>query len=251
MTVRHFGGGKAVAMVLHGFTQRGESMEEFAQFFGPPVLAPDLPGHGEEPQLPATMDAAVRQVAELYRASTCRVLVGYSMGGRVALRVALELGDEVELLVLVSTSAGIHDPFDRAERLSADQALAADLRAEGLGAFLERWSDLPIFPQLKARSEKWRDQDRLVRLGGSAEALAQSLEGMGQGVTMPVTDEQLRGLETVTMLAAGAMDALYVAEAKRMAELMPKGFVVIHPTGGHALLGEDPGWVGRRVRIRV
>jgi 2-succinyl-6-hydroxy-2,4-cyclohexadiene-1-carboxylate synthase len=251
MAVRHFGSGKAVAMVLHGFTQSGESMKEFAQFFGPPLLAPDLPGHGSDPQLPATMDAAVSQVVELFRASPCRVLIGYSMGGRVALRAALELGDEVDLLVLVSTSAGMHDPSARADRLSADRGLAEDLRVGGLEAFLERWSSLPIFAQLKARSEKWRDHDRLVRLEGSAEGLAQSLEGMGQGATIPVADEELEGLETVTLLAAGAMDAPYAAEAERMAELLPNGFVAIHPTGGHALLGEDPGWVGRRVRLRV
>jgi len=240
-----------VAMVLHGFTQSGESMKEFSQFFGPPVLAPDLPGHGSDPSLPATMDAAVSQVVAMFRASTCSVLVGYSMGGRVAMRAALELGDEVGLLVLVSASAGIHDRSDRADRLRTDQRLAGDLRAGGLEVFLDRWSDLPLFAPLKARSEKWRDQDRLIRLGGSVEALAQSLETMGQGATMPVTDEQLRGLGTATLLAAGAMDAPYAAEAERMAALLPNGFAAIHPTGGHALLGEDPGWVGRRVRLRV
>jgi 2-succinyl-6-hydroxy-2,4-cyclohexadiene-1-carboxylate synthase len=251
MAVRHFGGEKAVAMVLHGFTQSGESMKEFAQFFGPPVLAPDLPGHGTDPYLPATMDAAVSQVVEMFRASNCRVLLGYSMGGRVALRAALELKDEVGLLVLVSTSAGIHNPSDRTDRSIADQGLAARLRSGGLEAFLDQWAELPLFAQLKSRSGKWRDTDRLVRLGGSSEALAQSLEGMGQGATMPVTDEQLRGLETVTLLTAGAMDARYAAEAERLAELLPNGFAAIHPTGGHALLGQDPGWVGRRVRLRV
>lgn len=173
------------------------------------------------------------------------------MGGRVALRAALELGDEVDLLVLVSTSAGIQDPSDRADRLNADRRVAEALRAEGLEEFLDRWSSLPMFAQLKARSEKWRDNDRLVRLEGSAEGLAQSLEGMGQGATIPVGDEKLEGLETTTLLTAGAMDASYVAEAERMAELLPNGVVAIHPTGGHALLGEDPGWVGRLVRLRV
>jgi 2-succinyl-6-hydroxy-2,4-cyclohexadiene-1-carboxylate synthase len=197
------------------------------------------------------MDAAVSQVVEEFRASSCSVLLGYSMGGRVALRAALELGGEVGLLVLVSTSAGIHAPADRADRLRADRALALDLREGGLDGFLERWSELPLFDQLKARSEKWRQGDRLVRLEGNAEALAQSLEGMGQGATKPVSDGQLRGLETTTMLAAGARDTPYAAEAERMAELLPNGFVAIHPTGGHALLGEDPGWVGRRVRLRV
>lgn len=251
MAVKHFGGGKPVAVVLHGFSQHSQSMKEFAQFFGPPVLAPDLPGHGLKPKLPATMEAAVATAVDTVRTSGCRVLIGYSLGGRVALRAALELGSELDLLVLVSATAGISDERQRFTRQQTDSALATKIRTDGLAAFNEAWAELPIFSGLQARSAAWHETNRCVREQHIPAALAESLEGMGQGATPHVTDAELRSLTPVTMMLAGSADLKYVKEAKRMASLVPNAVLDLHPTAGHALLGEDPGWVGRRVRLRV
>lgn len=248
MRLHRHGHGPPKVVALHGFTQHGGHFGEIATHLGASTMAPDLPGHGPEPHLPATMDEAVARVVDLLDDTGATVLLGYSMGGRVALRVALVRPPE--LLVLVSTTAGITDHRVRAARSVADGALADDLERDGLEAFVDRWSNLPMFAGLAARSPAWRAHDRALRLEHDTAALAASLRGMGQGATEPVADADLAGLGVPTVLLTGAADPPYAAEAERLGAVLPVAMVETHPTAGHALIGEDPGWVAMQVQRR-
>lgn len=233
--------------MLHGFTQQGGHMREAAQFFGHGCLAPDLPGHGPDPHLPATMAEAVEMVVGL--GEGVEALVGYSLGGRVALRAAARLPD-LKVLVLVSATAGLVDDR-RADRLAADEALAARFESEPLESMIDEWLANPMFAGLGSRSEKWRAKDRALRLEGTGAGLAGALRGMGQGAVERVTDAELADLPMRVECVAGAADPAYAQEAERMASVIPGGVVRIHPTAGHAVMGEDPGFAVYTVRLRL
>jgi 2-succinyl-6-hydroxy-2,4-cyclohexadiene-1-carboxylate synthase len=143
MRVHRFGTGRPRVLALHGFAQQGGHFWEIAPYIGATVIAPDLPGHGPDPHMPATMEEAVDLVVDLIDETGVEVVLGYSMGGRVALRAALRR--PVGLLVLVSVSPGIVDPVARMERSRVDEVLAGRIEDEGMAPFLDEWNQLPMF----------------------------------------------------------------------------------------------------------
>jgi 2-succinyl-6-hydroxy-2,4-cyclohexadiene-1-carboxylate synthase len=218
-------------------------MEELALSVGVPSIAPDLPGHGPDPHLPATMDEAVARVVET--ASGVEVLVGYSMGGRVALRAASHM-PALRALVLVSAGQGL--PDERVgERQLADDRLAEHVESTPLTGFIDEWMALPMFAGLRALDEERWARDRAMRLEGTSSGLAASLRGMGQGVVGRVADEDLAGLDLEIHAVAGALDPAYVAAAEHLVSVAPNGHLHVHPRAGHAVVGEDPRFVARIV----
>jgi 2-succinyl-6-hydroxy-2,4-cyclohexadiene-1-carboxylate synthase len=233
-------------LALHGFAQQGGHFSEIAPYIGAGLIAPDLPGHGPFPHLPATMDESVERVGELIEETGVEVVIGYSMGGRVALRAVLER--PVDLLVLVSVSPGITDSGARAERARSDEDLAKRIEVAGMEVFLDEWDRLPMFAGLAKRSDAWKQRERALRLENDPKGVAAALRGMGQGVTEPLDDAELAQLASPTVLLAGAGDPAYVDAAEHMAAVLPSGKALIHPTAGHSLVSEDPGWVAIHVR---
>ncbi len=198
-------------------------------------LALDLPGHGElaSYKRPIEFAACVRAVLEA--APDRFALCGYSLGGRVALHVALAATARVERLVLVSSSAGVEDPAERARRREADEALAKRLEAEPFESFVQEWSEQPLFaadpPEAVelARSDQRRNDPR---------SLAAALRGLGAGAMRPLWGE-LGGLAIPTTILAGERDAKYRALGERMGRLLPHARISILP-GGHRLPLESP-----------
>ncbi len=244
MRVRAFGTGKPQVALLHGFTQHGGHMEELAGLLDVAVIAPDLPGHGPEPHLPATMDEAIARVVE--ECSEVEVLVGYSMGGRVALRAAA-LMPRLWGLVLVSAGPGMPDDRLGARRL-ADDRLAEHIEDADLTSFIDEWMSMPMFAGLRTLDEDRWEHDRAMRLEGTRTGLAASLRGMGQGVVGRVPDEVLTSLTQESRCVAGALDPAYVEAAHLLASLIPRAEVRIHPRAGHAVVAEAPDFVARAIR---
>ena len=241
MRVRRFGEGDPIVAYLHGFTQHGGHMEELAALVGAPAVAPDLPGHGPDPHLPATMNEAVERVVEAVQ--NVRVLVGYSMGGRVALRAAPHLPG-LRGLVLVSAGQGLADDQVGARQL-ADDRLAEYLESTDLEQVIDEWMALPMFAGLRALDEQRWEADRAMRLEGTGAGLAASLRGMGQGVAGRVGDDTVAALDSEVHAIAGALDPAYVSAAERLATAARQGHLHIHPRAGHAVVGEDPSFVAR------
>jgi 2-succinyl-6-hydroxy-2,4-cyclohexadiene-1-carboxylate synthase len=229
--------GVAPALVLlHGFTQTGESWRPVVAALGERyrALAPDLRGHGTAGERrPVTFAACVADV--LAAAPERFALGGYSMGGRLALHVALAAPARVERLVLVGATAGIEGLAARAERRRADEALAEEIESGGVEAFARRWAAQPLFadqpPEVAAAAH--RD-----RLRNSPAGLAAALRGMGTGVMDPLWD-RLPELAMPVTCAAGERDAKFRAEAERMAAALPRGEVAVIPGAGHAAHLED------------
>jgi 2-succinyl-6-hydroxy-2,4-cyclohexadiene-1-carboxylate synthase len=163
------------------------------------------------------------------------VYCGYSLGGRLCLRLALDRPDLVRALVLVGASPGIADPAVRAERRAADEALAGRIEHEGVAAFLDRWLAGPLFATLPAQAA-----GRADRLANTAEGLAYALRRLGTGAQEPLWD-RLRALRPPTLLVAGALDGKFAAIAGQMAAAIgPHARVALVQGAGHAVHLERP-----------
>lgn len=207
----------------------------------------DLPGHGdaaraERPagERPITYERCVERA--LAAAPRRFALCGYSMGGRIALGVALAAPERVSRLVLVSASAGIADAAERLQRAAADARLAAEIEGAPLERFIARWREQPLFasePQ-HVRALAIADHRRNTTAG-----LAAALRGAGAGA-MPSLWERLSELSMPVTVLAGERDDRYRQIGSRIAVAVERGRLRV-VSGGHALLLENPAAVARAI----
>lgn len=225
-------------VLLHGFTQSGATWDPVADALDPllgvPVelLAPDLPGHGAAAGVDLDLWGAADAVAAGLGGPA--VVVGYSMGGRVALHLALAHPAAVAGLVLVSTSAGIEDPAERAARRASDEELAARAEADGVEAFVRWWLGRPLFSTLAPEAAAVG-----ARLGGTAAGLASSLRLAGAGA-MDDLWGRLGEVAAPTLVVTGALDAAYTSRGERLAAAIPGATLEVVAGAGHSVPLERP-----------
>lgn len=231
-------------LALHGFLGDRDDWSGFAaatRVDGLVLDAPDLPGHGSTPEPPPThFTAWVAWVCKRLADADGPVhLLGYSMGGRLALAAALAERDtgRVASLTLLSASPGLADPIGRADRKAADNQRADALVANGLDAFLRQWYETPLFTPLRERI----GIDALVsrRNRGRASSLAACLRTAGAGV-MPNLRPGLESLATPVLAVAGQRDEKYTALGREVARTAPHGRFASIDGAGHSLLLEAP-----------
>jgi 2-succinyl-6-hydroxy-2,4-cyclohexadiene-1-carboxylate synthase len=242
-------------LLLHGFTESAAGWGPQVAAWGPffTTLAVDLPGHGRSvsPDGVAayTMDATLADlVAVLDRQGVGRAhLLGYSMGGRVALALAVAQPERVGALVLESASPGLADAGERAARVAADAALAERIEHEGVPAFVDYWEALPLWASQARLSPEARAALRAGRLQNTPVGLANSLRGLGTGSQPPLWD-QLGDLACPTLLVAGCEDAKFSDLARQMAAQIPDNELLLVHNAGHAVHLEQPAVFARLVR---
>jgi 2-succinyl-6-hydroxy-2,4-cyclohexadiene-1-carboxylate synthase len=224
-------------VLLHGFTQTGRSWAPAIAAIGERyrALAPDIRGHGAAATaLPVSFGAVRADVLAL--APERFALAGYSMGGRIALGLALAAPERVQRLALVSASPGLADAEERRARRAADEALADRIEGEGVEAFAARWSSLPLFADQPAAVAAAAHAERRSQTPGG---LAAALRGLGTGAMEPLW-ERLPELAMPVMLIVGAGDAKFRAIAERMAEAIPHADLRVVADAGHAPQLEQP-----------
>jgi 2-succinyl-6-hydroxy-2,4-cyclohexadiene-1-carboxylate synthase len=247
LEVRALGSGPPV-LLLHGFTGRGASWTTLASFLrrlGHRTIVVDLLGHGrsDAPADPARY-AVGRQAHDLVSLldrldARPADVVGYSMGARLALRLAADRPDAVRRLVLESPSAGIADAAERVARRDRDETLALCLERDGIEAFVQRWERQPLFASHAALPARVRNRMRLVRLANRPLGLAASLRGAGQGVADPLHD-RLGTITAETLVVAGELDPIGLARAKAVREGIPRARLELVAGAGHAPHLERP-----------
>lgn len=240
------GDGRPVVL-LHGFTGSTRSMtcvsDNLCHRYR--TVSLDLVGHGRS-EAPAEvaayrMEACAAQVEGVLDALDVRDahLLGYSMGGRVALALAAARPDRYASLVLVGAHAGIADSGARSQRVADDEALADRIEREGVPAFVEYWTELPLFAGQKRLGAECRTRHRAQRLDNRAHGLANSLRGMGAGA-QPRLHDALDELRVPVLLAVGEHDEKFRALADDLAERVPNARVAVVQGVGHAAHVEDP-----------
>jgi len=172
------------------------------------------------------------------------IYAGYSMGGRLCLRLALDRPDLVRGLVLISGSPGIADNAERAARRDADEQLARDVELNGVDAFLEAWVGQPLFASLPAEAAGIHAR----RAGNTVATLTHALRALGQGAQEPLWN-RLGDLEPSFLPVAGTLDQKYVDIAFEMAAAVRRE---VHPVliggAGHAVHLEQPDAVASLLR---
>jgi 2-succinyl-6-hydroxy-2,4-cyclohexadiene-1-carboxylate synthase len=232
-------------VLLHGFSGTHRAWDQVVALLDPEryrPLALDLPGHGAatDSERPISFASCVRAVLD---ASPERfALAGYSMGGRIAMHVALAAPERVERLVLVACNPGIEDPAERTARRAADEALASDLERIPFEDFIERWRTQPLFaadpPDVAALARADQRRNR-------PDALAAVLRGLGAGEMQPQWD-RLGELRMPVTVLVGDRDTKFLAIGRRMVEVLPEGELTV-AAGGHGLPLENPAAVVRAI----
>jgi 2-succinyl-6-hydroxy-2,4-cyclohexadiene-1-carboxylate synthase len=226
-------------VLVHGFTQSASSWDPLSASLAQhhTVVRVDAPGHGASSEIRADLPGGadmMEEVVALHGVGPA-AWIGYSMGGRFALHVALRHPAAVKRLVLVSATAGIEDPTERATRRSSDEALARQLENEGLEPFVRWWLSQAMFATLPPESAQLE-----TRLTGSAAGLASSLRLAGAGTQEPLWNSLVE-LSMPVLLLAGADDPKYAALAERMASAIGDDAACQSlPGAGHACHLERP-----------
>src|SRR3954447_3182624 len=220
------------AVLLHGFggTPR-TGARRVAQPAAERYLAPDLRGHGAARHVrPITFEGCVTDVLEA--APPRFTLCGYSMGGRIALHVALEAPERLSRLVLVATTAGLDTERERAERRAADEEQARRLEAEGVDA----WGSQPLFA---GEPPDVAEEARADRARNDPHALAAALRGIGTGAMAPLWD-RLGELRMPAVVLAGERDTKFTALGQRLSEALGNAGFLVVAGAGHRVHLEAP-----------
>jgi len=237
-------------VLLHGFTGSSAGWDAHVDLFARRyrVIRPDLPGHGRTPAPSADrcsmahvahdLAALIAQVAQ--RANAPAVLLGYSMGGRLALYTALRHPEHIRALILESASPGLATEAERAARRASDDALAQRILDLGIPAFVDAWERLPLFASHTRLPADVQAKQQAQRRANEAQGLANSLRGMGAG-SQPSLWDALPQCPLPVLLISGADDAKYTTIAGRMASALPDAQHVIIADAGHTPHLEQPG----------
>jgi len=162
------------------------------------MLRVDMPGHGLSTHIRADLPATADLIA-----TQCGLAdyIGYSMGGRVALHVALQHPHCVRRLVLISATAGIANPDERQKRRSDDAVLADSIGELGVPQFIKQWLAQPLFSRLPTSQADVSDRCRNTAEGlgqsrdsgtGSQESLWERLHELAMPVLLVVGEEDIK-----------------------------------------------------------
>jgi 2-succinyl-6-hydroxy-2,4-cyclohexadiene-1-carboxylate synthase len=217
-------------VLVHGFTQSPASWDAVARALPGDVVTPAIEPAGDFVAIASKLDSGAGEY------------VGYSMGGRLCLQLALDRLEVVRRLVLVSASPGIADPVERAARRNADEALAQAIERDGVDAFLERWLDQPMFATLPPGRAGVDERRR----ANTVESLTSQLRVLGQGV-QPSNWDRLGELAIPVLLIVGELDTKYVEIARQMAVTIRDARVEVITGAGHACHLERPAEVAHLV----
>jgi 2-succinyl-6-hydroxy-2,4-cyclohexadiene-1-carboxylate synthase len=228
-------------LILHGFLGSGADFAPLGAALGAQVLAPDLPGHGATAGTRFSdhgMDACAAALLGWLDAEGVERpdLVGYSMGGRLALHLAVRARARFGRVVLVSASPGLADAAERAARAAADRAMARRLVTRPLTEFLADWYAQPLFASLDPEAPAVRAMH--ARRGAQDPwGLARSLRAMGTGAMAPLWSRLAEAAPAAAV--AGARDAKFRALAEAMAAT-PGWCASVIADAGHAPHLEQP-----------
>ncbi|MBF0524581.1 MAG: 2-succinyl-6-hydroxy-2,4-cyclohexadiene-1-carboxylate synthase [Deltaproteobacteria bacterium] len=250
---RHGPGDKPLVLMLHGFLGSGEDWSEVIQALSPDFscLTVDLPGHGltwiksgdEAYTLAGAAAGLVQLLDDL--ALPPMTLVGYSMGGRLALYLGLTYPERFTGLVLESASPGLADPIERQARQERDERLAEELETRGLEEFLNHWYDQPLFESLK-QHPRFADLCRR-RMNNVPAELAKSLRMMGVG-RQPSLWEDLDRVGLPMLVVVGERDAKFRRLAAQMVARQPAARLAVIRGSGHNVHFEKPAELAEQIK---
>ena len=240
------GSGPALVL-LHGFTGSSQDWDVIAaqveSNFN--VVSIDLLGHGQTESPPMPARYAMQTAAADLDALLARLkivdasLLGYSMGGRLALYYALTYPQRLRRLILESASPGLKSTAERKSRRRQDELLATRIEREDVESFVDFWESIPLFASQSALPAQVRTLHRQRRLRNNPRGLANSLRGMGSGA-QPSLWQRLPALHMPVLHIAGLLDEKFCAIQRQMDACMVDSTLKIVAGAGHTVHLERP-----------
>lgn len=233
-----------IVIFLHGFMGCSHDFLEIIKLISAYYccLIVDLPGHGTTEvtqdscyQMSCTAMGIIELLNRL-RISSC-FLVGYSMGGRIALYLALHFPKYFKAVILESASPGLKTTSEREIRIRHDQLIQEKLQTQDMSAFLQQWYENPLF----ASFIKHPDYAQAIaqRLENNPIKLIKSLEYLGLG-KQPSLWHKLEGNKVPLLLLVGELDSKFISINQEMANLCGQAKLIIIENSGHNIHFEQP-----------
>lgn len=217
---------------IHGFTQSSASWNPVLEHSTvTDVNCLDAPGHGDAEPVDDTLWCVADRLAEHMTPGS---LVGYSMGGRMALHIALAHPPLVERLVLISATPGLRSEEEREARRHHDDELASRVAEIGVERFIDEWMSGPMFASYSPT-----EVDRATRLANTVRGLTSSLRHQGTGSQDDLWD-RLGEIRVPVLLITGELDTKFTDIARRMNTGFSNSRHVCVPGAGHAVHLEQP-----------
>lgn len=234
-------------VALHGFTGSTKTWDNLVTFAKDryTFVAIDMLGHGksDSPSTPERYDIfnCIKDVeAILFQLQIERAnWIGYSMGGRIALAIALALSEKTLSLTIESASPGLATQSERNTRITQDSELANWIVEVGLDEFVDYWENLPLFTSQKHLPDSQRKAQRKQRLTNNPVGLANSLKGIGTGIQTTVKNKLCK-INFPTLLICGNLDIKFTQIAHEMHKIIPQSQVREINDAGHAPHFEKP-----------
>ncbi len=226
---------------LHGFLGAPAAWREVAARLGDTAPdAPMLPGHGPAPWTPAgDFTAIIDAVASRVLPAEPVTLVGYSLGARVALSIAMRHPARVARLVLVGVAYGLDEARDREARARSDGSLADAIERDGVERFVDAWESVPLFDSQRSLPNDRLAAQRAWRTLHTARGLAWSLRTLGLGQQPAYRTAFSRSALPVTLIT-GALDEKFTAIAREMVRLRTNVRHAVIEGVGHNAVIEAP-----------
>lgn len=239
---------------LHGFLGRSDDWHDVAAQFESDYycVMPDLPGHGDTPLSDCpedyTIESAGKFIIELLDDLEIEraIIVGYSMGGRIALYTALEYHNRFDALIVESAGPGLRTEQESSKRIAEDEKNIEKLDKLGMQRFIDYWYDMPLFESLRNHPDKLALLKE-KRVTNSKEGLILSLRGAGTG-RQPSLWERLPELHMPVLLVCGELDGKFVDTSAEMSGKMQSAKLNVIPGTGHNVHFEQPGKFGQALR---
>lgn len=194
------------------------------------LLTEKLPGPYEALASPAHIEEPV-------------TLIGYSMGGRLALDFAAHHPKLIESLVILSANPGIDDPEEREARRKWDAQWCDIIRDEGLEAFLDKWYAQPLFNELRKRADFPEILER--RRQNDPEEVIATFKRFSPGV-LPSYWEAIEKFSFPTLFLFGDRDIKYHLIRNKLAKLGVNTDLI--PNSGHAIHLENPSECANKIK---
>jgi len=238
---------KDTVIFLHGFTGCAEDwfpiFEQLPDKYNYAAL--DIIGHGksDSPSDPNkySLDSMLAQIKYVKDHLTQNkiFLLGYSMGGRLALNYAIAYPDDIKGLILESTSAGIKNDEERKKRYDDDLKIVEYIETNTLEDFIEMWQDKEIFNTQRRFSNDKLKKIKKKKASVNKIGYANSLRGFSTGVMMPVHDK-LKKIPLKVLLITGDLDSKFTGINARLSKRFFKAKHKIVRNSGHNTHLEEP-----------
>jgi len=241
------GEGAPPLVLLHGFTGDASTWKPFYDAWGKQstIIAPDIIGHGKT-ETPKDLqhyhiESAAHDLNDILdELAVDKIdLLGYSMGGRLALTFALLFPNRVRKLILESASPGLATADEQALRRMKDAELAKCIIEDGIKSFVKYWEGIPLFSTMKRLPAPITESIRAQRLRNTPTGLVNSLLGMGTG-SQPSWWGKIDQLACEVLLLTGEEDKKFCGIAEEMLKALKRGIWIVVENSGHAIHVEEP-----------